>query len=148
LTRLGSLRKKGISYVREVRKILEGMGHEVEGPGYATCFFNGRTQAVHKDYFSVFDLISWNRAECKFVGHQVSTLAHKAEKVKAIQKKGLHGWVWARYKDERKVGYRIFFVKPEYVDEGEVLFLKERIERPPVRKVSRDAIDYGRAGNW
>jgi len=113
-------RQKGLMWVREVRKLLEGMNHEVEGPGYKTAFFDNRVQPVHIDYFGIFDLISFDGNS--FIGHQVSDLSHKAEKVHAIQEKKMKGWVWSRFDEGRKVGYRIFFVEPEKVEEGEIIW--------------------------
>ncbi len=46
-------RAKGLQRVREVRKMLEGMGHLVEGPGYSVAFYQGRMNPIHRDYFSI-----------------------------------------------------------------------------------------------
>ncbi len=108
-------RKKGLDGVREVRKILEGLGHRVEGPGYRSAFFNNRVQAVHTDFFDCFDLISYCWQDGKFYGHQVSDIGHKAQKVKLIQGSGIPGWVWARCA-EPKIFYRVFMVD----DRGQV----------------------------
>lgn len=112
-------RQKGLFWVREVRKLLEGMNHVVEGPGYKTAFFNNRIQPVHSDYFGIFDLISFDGTH--FIGHQVSDLSHKAEKVKAIQQKKMKGWVWSRVSNG-KVFYRIFIVEPDKVEEAEIIW--------------------------
>jgi hypothetical protein len=39
-------RAKGLIFCREVKKILEAIGHQVEGPGYTTAFFGGKTNAI------------------------------------------------------------------------------------------------------
>ncbi len=111
-------RQKGLGYCREVKKLLEGMNHVVEGPGYAVAFFNNRMSPIHRDYFSIYDLISFDGNH--FIFHQVSTVAHKSEKIKAIQKQGMSGWVWCRL--HQKIGYRIFFVSPDKIEEGEAVF--------------------------
>lgn len=101
-------RAKGLIFCREVKKILEAIGHQVEGPSYTTAFFGGKTNAIHRDYFSIFDLISF--FEGGYFFHQVSALGHKSEKIKAIQAKRMPGWVWSRVSNG-KVFYRIFDVK-------------------------------------
>jgi hypothetical protein len=113
-------RQKGLFYVREVKKILQGMNHEVEGPGYKAVWMGNRSVVVHADYFGIFDLISYHDGIYTF--HQVSDLHNKSSKIKAIQKKNFKGWVWSRFSaEDRRVGYRIFFVSDE-VTEGEVIF--------------------------
>ena len=97
-------RSKGLAYVREVRKILEGLDHVVEGPGYGVAFFDGNMRPIHRDFFGVFDLISYSGIH--FVFHQVSTLSNKAAKIKAIRELNMPGWVWVRV--ENPVGYRVF----------------------------------------
>jgi hypothetical protein len=103
-------RQKGLNYVREVRKILESMGHIVEGPGYALAFFDNRMQAIHRDYFGIFDLISWDGIQ--LIGHQVSDIHNKSTKIKEIQGQQMSGWVWARGKKGRKVEWQLFIVFP------------------------------------
>lgn len=117
-----SSRSKGLGYVREVIKLLEGMNHAVEGPGYASKWFNGRVNVVHKDYFNLFDLISY--CDGVYYLHQVSDLSHKAEKVKAIKEKHFPGWVWCRTSEAGRIKYRLFFVQSDgTVEEGEIRFL-------------------------
>jgi len=101
-------REKGLSFCREVRKILEGIGHQVEGPGYGCAFYGGRMAPVHRDYFGCFDLVSF--FEGSYFFHQISTPSNKSTKVKALTAKGLPGWVWCRVSNG-KVFYRIFDVK-------------------------------------
>ncbi len=113
-------RAKGLLYVREVHKILEGMGHICDGPFYKTAYFGGKQNAVHFDVFGLWDLVSWYQG--RYYMHQVSTLPNKAIKVKAIQSKGQSGWVWCRIDRDRRVGYRIFFVLPGKVEEGQAIF--------------------------
>ena len=111
-------RSKGLAFTREVRKILEGIGHQVEGPGYGVAFFNGQMRPVHRDYWGVFDLLSY--FEGHYFCHQVSTPANKAVKIKAIIAKALPGWVWCRISNG-KVFYRIFDVKVSgEITEGEI----------------------------
>ncbi len=99
-------RAKGLSYCREVKKILLENGYHVEGPGFAVLFFNGRSVPVHRDFFNLFDLMSYKDGQ--FWGHQVSDIHHKSEKIKAISEAGFQGWVWSRTKEGRKVKYRVF----------------------------------------
>lgn len=96
-------RAKGLGFCREVKKILEAMGHEVEGPGYATAFFQGATHAIHRDYFGIWDLISFY--ENVYYFHQVSTIENKSTKIKSIQGKKMLGFVWIRSKKNK---YKIF----------------------------------------
>lgn len=111
-------RAKGISYVREVRKVLEAMQHQVEGPGYGLAFFGKSPRPVHKDYFGVFDLVSFYDGHVYL--HQVTDISHKAQKVKAIQEKKIPGWVWARCTGH-KIFYRIFSIDMEgKVEESEI----------------------------
>lgn len=104
-------REKGLTRVREVRKILEGMEHQVEGPGYSVAFFGGRMQPIHRDYFSVADLISYFGG--KFILHQVTDLKNKSKHVRVIQDKRLPCWIWCRAKEGGKVFYRVFLVDSE-----------------------------------
>ena len=113
-------RTKGLGFVREVRKLLEAMNHQVEGPGYATRFFGGKINAVHKDYFDCFDLISFDGKD--FIGHQISTIENKAAKVHQIQALKMPGWVWARFSEGRRVGYRLFMIDGDKVEEGEIIW--------------------------
>jgi hypothetical protein len=115
-----SSRQKGLQRVREVRKILEGLGHQVEGPGYSVAFFGGSMKPIHKDYFGVADLISYSPDDKEFILHQVTDLSNKSAHVKAIQEMGLSCWVWCRL--EGKVEYRVFFVTPDNVESGGVVF--------------------------
>ena len=70
------------------------------------------------DIFGIFDIVSCYQGIYYF--HQVSTLDHKANKVKAIVDAKMSGWVWARVSNGR-VFYRIFIVKPgQEVEEAEI----------------------------
>jgi len=111
-------RSKGLQRVREVGKMLEGIGHQVEGPGYALAFYGGSMKPIHRDYFGIADLISFR--DGIFVLHQVTDLTNKGKHVKAIQEIGLSAWLWCKI--EGKSGYRIFFVTPTEVTEGEAIF--------------------------
>jgi hypothetical protein len=117
-------RQKGLSFCREVKKILEAMGHETEGPGYSTAFFGGALHLIHSDYFGLFDLISF--FEGKYFFHQVSTIGHKSEKIKAIQKKGMNGWVWLRVNEENQVGFDVFEVYPDTIIEKEMRYFVKK----------------------
>jgi len=114
-----SSRAKGLSYCREVKKILEGIDHVVEGPGYKPLWTGKGMSAVHSDYFGVFDLISFDGKE--FLFHQVSDIGHKSDKIKSIQEKKMNGWVWCRV-PSRPISYRIFFVVGDHTEEGSVMF--------------------------
>ncbi len=124
-----SARSKGLNFCREVKKILEGMGHEVEGPGYATVFFQGAIHPIHRDYFSLFDLISF--FEGKYYFHQVSTIENKSTKIKAIQKKKMNGWVWLRVNEDNQTGFDVFMVDPNCFIEKEMRYFikKGKIRR-------------------
>ena len=117
-----NLRAKGLGFCREVKGILQGMGHIVEGPGFKSLFFGGRVNAVHSDYFGCFDLISFDKNTGKFIFHQVSDLKNKARKVHEIQNAQMNGWMWARINKGRRIGYRLFIVTSDSVEEGEVIF--------------------------
>jgi hypothetical protein len=98
--------------------MLEGMGAVVEGRGYALAFYGGSMKPIHRDYFGIADLISFR--DGIFTLHQVTDLTNKGKHVKAIQEKGLSAWLWCKV--EGKSGYRIFFVFPHEVTEGEAVF--------------------------
>lgn len=132
-------RNKGLSFVREVKSILQYLGHETEGPGYLIITvprdidFNGVTRRIltpvqtHKDYFGAFDLISWDPKVKKFAFHQVSTDDKRSQKIKAILAKGMAGNVWGRTKDGHRVMYRTYFVSKEgEVTEGETYYLPKK----------------------
>ena len=111
-------RQKGQIFCAEVKRILEAIGHVVDGPFYKSCWFNNRSNPVHCDIFGIFDIVSCYQGIYYF--HQVSTLDHKANKVKAILDVKMSGWVWARVSNGR-VFYRIFIVKPgQEVEEAEI----------------------------
>jgi len=113
-------RAKGLQRVREVKKLLEGIGHCVEGPGYSVAFYQNRMNPIHRDYFGIADLISYH--EGIFILHQVTDLHNKASHIKAIQESLLPCWLWCRI--QGALDYRIFFVSAGKVEEGKV-FLKE-----------------------
>lgn len=116
-----SARQKGIDFTREVRKILEGIGHTVEGPGYGLAFYAGKMNPCHKDFFGTFDLISFDGE--KFIGHQVSTEANKSVKIKLLQGKKLPGWVWCRFSNEEKgAGYEVYEVDGEVITEFQMTY--------------------------
>ncbi len=111
-------RKIGLKFVNEVKKVLQGLGHEVEGPGNKVIWLPSGPIPIHADFFGCFDLISY--FEGQFIGHQVSTLSNKAAKVKLIQGKNMPGWVWARV-DDIKIFYRVFIISQEgEIEEGQI----------------------------
>ncbi len=112
-------RQKGLHRVREVKKMLEGLGHVCEGPGYSIAFFDGQMRPIHRDYFGVGDLISYH--EGQFILHQVTDLSHKSKHLKAIQNKGLIAWLWCKI-DQHRIGYRIFKVSQNSIEETEAVF--------------------------
>ncbi len=125
-----SARAKGLDYVREGKRILEGLNHTVEGPGYGVAYYNNRMNPIHRDYFGCFDLISFH--DGIYYGHQFTTLTNKSAKIKAIQKAQLTGWVWCRFNDDDdgrgKVGYQVYIVNGEKVIESEMVYgIRRRI---------------------
>ena len=123
-----SARDKGLDYVREVRKILEGLGHTVEGPGYGVAYYNAKMNPVHKDFFGIFDLMSYDGKS--YLGHQVSTEANKSTKIKAIQGAKLPGWVWCRFTDDDGfVGYKVYEVGLVITEHEMVYGIHRRIKR-------------------
>ncbi len=114
-------RQKGLQRVREVRKMLEGMGHKVEGPGYGVAFFGGSMRPIHRDFFGIADLMSSH--DGVFHLHQVTDLKNKSKHVKAIQDGGLSAWLWCKI--EGKFGYRIFIVTPDSISEAQAIFKGE-----------------------
>ena len=115
---MANTRQKGQIFAREVRRILEGANHVVDGPFYASKWFNGKINAVHTDIFNCFDLCSFFEGNYYF--HQISIISEKSRKIKLLQEKALPGWVWCRVSNGR-VFYRIFIVKPgEEIEEAEI----------------------------
>ncbi len=123
-----SSRAKGLDYVREVKRILEGLDHIVEGPGYGVAYFNKRMNPIHRDYWGVFDLMSF--CDEKYYGHQVSTAQNKSTKIKALQEAKLPGWVWCRFTDEEgSVGYQVYVVEKDQVVEMEMVYgIRRRVK--------------------
>lgn len=117
-----SARAKGLDFCREVKGILKGIGHRVEGPGYGVAFFNKRQNPIHRDYWGVFDLMSFDGLS--FIGHQVSTSENKSVKIKNLQSAGLPGWVWCRFRDDDsgQVGYQVYVVTLHDVTECEMIY--------------------------
>jgi hypothetical protein len=134
-------RKKGLDYVREARDILRSEGHQTEGPGYTILrIYPKETRGlppeerkkiklepvqVHRDYFTAFDLISF-RPDIGFIFHQVSILEEKSRKIKIIQDQQMKGWVWGRFEENERIGFRIFEVDLNgEVKERETVWLKD-----------------------
>jgi len=116
-----SARQKGLDFSREVKKILEGMGHKVDGPFYGVAFFNDAMRPIHRDCFGCFDLLSFNGQV--FIGHQVSTIENKSVKIKHLQNEKLPGWVWCRFHNEDQgTGYQVYVVDGETVTEQEMVY--------------------------
>lgn len=112
-------REKGIARVREVKKLLQGMGYLIEGPGYKPLWIGTRSVPVHSDFFGVGDLISY--FEGKFILHQVTDLKNKAKHVKIAQEAHIPAWIWSRAKEGGKVFYRLFMVDIEgKIEEGSI----------------------------
>ena len=130
-----SARAKGLDFVREVRKILEGMGHAVEGPGYGVAFYNAKMNPVHKDFFGVFDLLSFDGKS--YIGHQVSTEANKSAKIKTIQEAKLPGWVWCRFTDDDGfVGYAVYEITGSTITEHEMVYgIRRKIKKGETNRV-------------
>ena len=125
-------RHKGLAFVQEVKVILQGLGNETEGPGFLikhiAKYIEGKKIIVpvqcHKDFFGVFDLISWH-PEHGFAFHQVSIDEKRQEKINALIEKGVNGNVWGRCHQGNSIMYRIYHVKNEKVTEGEIYYLSE-----------------------
>ena len=105
-------RSKGLGLVRQVKIRLRNLGYLVEGPGYSTKFFNGRMNAVHSDFFGVYDLMAYRLGF--ITGHQVSTLSNKASKCKNLKDNGLAGYVWCHVE---RGDWRIWFVDTDGQEE-------------------------------
>lgn len=114
-------REKGIARVREVRKILEGMGHTCEGPGYKPLWIGNRSIPVHSDFFGVGDIISWDGKQ--LILHQVTGKSNKAIHVKVIQEKGIPCWLWIKIPG--KSGFKVFFIEKSKIEEGKIIFKAE-----------------------
>ncbi len=110
-----SNRAKGMSYVREVRKILEAKGYRVEGPGQKVIYINKKPISMHKDYFDGFDLLSYRETYIK--GHQITTIENKSSRAKKMRDLGLIGYLWCRVKGPH---YRIWFIG--WAEEPEEIF--------------------------
>ena len=116
-----SARSKGLNFTREVRRILEGMGHIVEGPGYGLAYYGGKMNPIHRDFFGVFDLMSFDGQT--YFGHQVSTEANKATKIREVKESNLPGWVWCRFSNEEKgTGYEVWRIFGDIVEESEMTY--------------------------
>lgn len=124
---MSSARSKGLDFCREVKGILKGMGHGVEGPGYATAFFQGTIHPIHRDYFGLFDLISFFEGQYFF--HQVSTIENKSTKIKSIQAKGMAGWVWCRVNEDNQTGFDVFEVYSDFTVEKEMRYFIKRAKK-------------------
>jgi hypothetical protein len=106
-------REKGLSLVREVKKILALKGYKTEGPGYGVAFLGERgMRPIHRDYFGAYDLIAYRNGI--FHGHQVSTLSNKASKYKTFRKLGFPGFIWAKVP---RHGFRVFWIDINGVEE-------------------------------
>ena len=103
-------REKGLQECRKVKKVLEGMGFAVEGPGYKPFFIpkTGKMTVVHKDYFGIYDLLFMGRFH--IFGVQVTADAgNRMEKArKLLEGHKTLGFVW--YPIKRK-GYQILAVR-------------------------------------
>ena len=132
-------RQKGLSFCREVHKILEGIGHQVDGPFYGVAFYDNSMRPIHRDIFGIYDLISFY--EGKLIGHQVSTEANKSTKIKEIQKTNFPCWIWSRFHNEDQgTGFEVTII----IGGGIIIEEKEMIyglwRRPKVTKIERDGL--------
>ena len=121
-------REKGLQECRKVKKVLEGMGFAVEGPGYKPLFIpkTGKMTVVHKDYFGIYDLLFMGRFH--IFGVQVTTDAgNRMEKARIISDghKPL-GFVW--YPIKRK-GYQILSVRGVDIADISIWTLEEFREK-------------------
>lgn len=133
-------RQKGLDYCREVKKILEGIGHpKVDGPFYGVAFFNNRMSPIHRDVMGHYDLLSFDGKI--LIGHQVSTDAHKAEKIKDLQGAGLPGWVWCRFSNpDQGTGFQVYVVNGQKVIEAEMTYgLWRKPRKPKLKFISESA---------
>jgi hypothetical protein len=127
-------RGKGLAFVREVKTILQSLGHETEGPAYFLIHTPKVTPMgekiiipvqCHKDFFGIWDLISWHKVY-GVAFHQVSIYEKRQTKINEIIKKGMSGNVWGRCKQGRNVTYRTYSIDKEgKVTEEETYFLNE-----------------------
>lgn len=101
-------RSKGLKYVGEVKAILKRFGHETEGPAHNLMRLPSGFVPVHRDYFGIWDLISFDKLGYHF--HQVTTDHNRAVKIGAILQKGMSGQVWGRCKEGNRVAYRTYYV--------------------------------------
>ncbi len=91
-------RQKGLMVCNEVKKILQGIGFDVEGPGFKSAFIPGHGAIlVHKDYFDIYDLMIMGAHH--IFGVQVTgDERKKKEKARAMSESGILGFVFFRLK--------------------------------------------------
>jgi len=138
-------RAKGLQYVREVKEILYAQGCQVEGPMYKIRWIPKKgasvymekgeiiPRQVHKDFFGVFDLISF-RKDLGYIFHQVSIWEERSRKVKAILKVELRGWIWSRIKQGQRIAYDVASAVPGRDLEHIGIFKKISKEKEPKGK--------------
>lgn len=124
-------RQKGLLKVRQVKSILEQCGQKVEGPGYKPIWTGKAMMAVHKDFFGVFDLMSYSK-DTGIRGHQITNIADKMIHAKAIFASGLSGDLWC-YINNR--GFNRYMVYSSTEGEMRIELLAEGI-KPSGRKLS------------
>jgi hypothetical protein len=111
-----TLREKGLIECRAIKKILQGMGLRVEGPGYKPLFLPGaHMTTVHKDYFDMFDLLIMGRYH--IFGIQVTANeGHKYEKAALLRNAGPPSFVFYPIKIGRRKSYEIILIKGHQED--------------------------------
>ncbi len=104
-------RKIGNDKCKEVKELLEKMGHIVDGPFDKVIWFNKRMGKVHHDIFGIGDLISLSK-EGKLFLHQVTASNLKSKKEKKIRTLGVECMLWIYDSDKEEEEFRIFEVSP------------------------------------
>jgi hypothetical protein len=105
-------RKIGNDKCKEVKELLEKMGHVTDGPFDKVIWFNKRMGKVHHDVFGIGDLISLSKERELFL-HQVTSINMKSKKEKKIRTLGVRCILWVYDSDKKEEEFRIFEVTPE-----------------------------------
>jgi hypothetical protein len=118
-------RKIGNDKCKEVKEILENMGHVTDGPFDKVIWFNKRMGKVHHDIFGIGDLISLSSGGQLFL-HQVTALNLKSKKEKKIRTLGAKCLLWIYDSDNKGGDFKIFGVSPKEtvelkIEEGEFI---------------------------
>ncbi len=114
-------RKIGEDRCKEVKELLEKVGHVTDGPFYKVQFVHGRMRIVHYDIFGCYDLISLSPQGELFL-HQVTASNMKSNKEKKIRTIGpYNGVIWTYDTDKDKEEFRIFRVFPDKTIEFKIV---------------------------